>query len=121
MILPHYNLTSITWPQSIKNINLNFLANLGVGFYLGLYILDADRGIRFISSFCKNFKNYIKKIGNFLWTCCNLWSIIGIMFPGIIGNKTLEELLINKNYEYDHLIWTGFILFKFFQMILYKV
>ena len=31
-----------------------------------------------------------------------------------IGGKTLEELLINENYEYDYTIWTGFGLFENF-------
>ena len=36
------------------------------------------------------------------------------MLSGKIGDKTLEELLINENYEYDYSIWTGFSLFEIF-------
>ena len=35
------------------------------------------------------------------------------MLSGKIGEKTLEELLINDNYEYDCAIWTGFSLFEY--------
>ena len=44
----------------------------------------------------------------------NITNSFGIMFQGKIGDKTLEELLINKNYEYDYSIWTGFFLFDIF-------
>ena len=45
LILPDYNLTIIASPESLKHINPNYLANLGVGFYLCLSILGTAWGI----------------------------------------------------------------------------
>ena len=118
MSIPDYNQTVITWSESLKSINPYFWANLGVGFDLGLSILGAAWGIYLTGSSLLaasvktpriTSKNLVSVI--FCEAVAIYGVIIGIIMSGKIGDKTLSELLINDQHQYDYAIWTGFSLF----------
>ena len=118
MSIPDYNQTIITWSDSLYRINPYFWANLGVGFDLGLSILGAAWGIYLTGSSLLaasvktpriTSKNLVSVI--FCEAVAIYGVIIGIIMSGKIGDKTLGELLINDNHQYDYAIWTGFSLF----------